>query len=158
MIYGALFTELTLEKVYHIHKAYGGAPLLEDVGDEYIKEVRSYDEDNEFTPAILSRFTRNGDTDRYYYTLVNNSTEKCKEQYCRYCRYCCVLTEESIHSRRCFMTGEYCSQQENIRYEIEGTTLIIIGYGDMYDFVNTPAPWNDQANTIKTVILKNITK
>ncbi len=84
MIYGALFTELTLEKVYHIHKAYGGAPLLEDVGDEYIKEVRSYDEDNEFTPAILSRFTRDGDPDRYYYALVNNSTEKCVYTYVKY--------------------------------------------------------------------------
>ena len=50
----------------------------------------------------------------------NNSTEKDKEQSKEmYCRYCCVLTEESIHSRRCFMTGEYCSQQENIRYERE---------------------------------------
>ena len=72
----------------------------------------------------------------------NNSTEKCKEQYCRYCRYCCVLTEESIHSRRCFMTGEYCSQQENIRYEREKlhknnhiSAFVIMNFSHMSDIL-----------------------
>lgn len=33
------------------------------------------------------------------------------------CSWCHVSTEESIHSRRCFMTGEYCSKQTNIQRE-----------------------------------------
>lgn len=76
MTFGTLFTELTFDKVYHVHKAYGGTSLLEDVGDEYVAEVKTYDEDNEHTPAILSRFEREGEPDKYYYALVNNSTEK----------------------------------------------------------------------------------
>lgn len=86
MVYGSLFTELTLDKVYHIHKSYGGTPLLEEGSDEYIKEVRSYDENNKFTPAILSRFTRTNDLEKYYYALVNNSTEKCVYIYVKYAK------------------------------------------------------------------------
>ncbi len=73
MIYGSLFCELKLDKVYHIEKTYGGTPLLSEGNDEFIEEVRSYDEDENFVPAILSRFTREGD-DKIYYALVNNST------------------------------------------------------------------------------------
>lgn len=30
---------------------------------------------------------------------------------------CCTSMDECIHSRRCFMTGEYCSKQNNIQKE-----------------------------------------
>ena len=30
---------------------------------------------------------------------------------------CIKSTEYSIHTRRCFITGEYCSQQANIQKE-----------------------------------------
>lgn len=30
---------------------------------------------------------------------------------------CCTSTDECIHSRRCFMTGEYCSKQNSIQKE-----------------------------------------
>ena len=86
MKYGALFTQLDFDKVYHIHKAYGGVPLLSDIGDEYIAEVRSYDEDSEFTPAILSRFTRESDPDKYYYAVVNNSVDRNTYTYIKFAK------------------------------------------------------------------------
>ena len=31
--------------------------------------------------------------------------------------FCCTSMDECIHSRRCFMTGEYCSKQNSIQKE-----------------------------------------
>ena len=83
MVYGALFNELKLEKVYHVHKSYAGTELLNEENDEFIKEVRSYDEHDNFVPAIISRFKR-PDDDRTYYALVNNSTEASTATYVKF--------------------------------------------------------------------------
>lgn len=65
------------------------------------------------------------------------------------CGFCYTETEASIHSRRCFMTGEYCSKQTNIQRErrrlhknlVDGKEEIIINafvvmnFSDMSDVV-----------------------
>lgn len=73
----------------------------------------------------------------------NGSTRECNEQSKEDdCKYCCIFTKESIHSRRCFMTGEYCSQQANIRYEREKlhknngiSAFVIMNFSHMSDIV-----------------------
>lgn len=65
------------------------------------------------------------------------------------CIKCSISTEASIHSRRCFMTGEYCSKQTNIHREQqrlhersrdrdEGKVInafVIMNFSDMSDVV-----------------------
>lgn len=65
------------------------------------------------------------------------------------CIKCSISTEASIHSRRCFMTGEYCSKQTNIHREQqllheksrdrdEGKIInafVIMNFSDMSDVV-----------------------
>lgn len=60
------------------------------------------------------------------------------------CEWCYISTEECIHSRRCFMTGEYCSKQTNIQREREKqykqdeitvTAFVIMNFSDMSDVV-----------------------
>ena len=64
---------------------------------------------------------------------------------------CSVPTEECIHSRRCFMTGEYCSKQTNIQKErkalyksydnacneegIQITAFVIMNFSDMSNVI-----------------------
>ncbi len=47
------------------------------------------------------------------------------------CRGCCTSIEDCINSRRCFMTGEYCSKQTNIQKE----QMKIHNDGCIYAFV-----------------------
>ena len=61
---------------------------------------------------------------------------------CRGCKYCCIPTESCIHTRRCFMSGEYCSQQSNIQREREKLyaensirAFVIMNFSDMSDVV-----------------------
>lgn len=58
------------------------------------------------------------------------------------CECCYISTEESTHLRRCFMTGEYCSQQPNIqrkRKEFyskgEISAFVVMNFSDMSDVV-----------------------
>lgn len=39
----------------------------------------------------------------------------CNKEDCNICAECHISQKESNHSRRCFMTGEYCSRQKNIQ-------------------------------------------
>lgn len=58
---------------------------------------------------------------------------------------CAISTESSIHTRRCFMTGEYCSQKTNIQRERENlyrrddhivvSAFVIMNFSDMSDVV-----------------------
>lgn len=66
-----------------------------------------------------------------------NDMEICKE-----CKYCYALTESCIHTRRCFMSGEYCSQQSNIQRERQKlydddsiSAFVIMNFSDMSDVV-----------------------
>lgn len=68
-VYGSVFCELTLEKVYHVGKVYGGFPRLFSNSGEFIKSVWLKREDNSL---IISRFRRESDPGRVYYALVNN--------------------------------------------------------------------------------------
>lgn len=36
---------------------------------------------------------------------------------CKGCKYCFTPIGSCIHTRRCFISGEYCSQQSNIQRE-----------------------------------------
>lgn len=56
--------------------------------------------------------------------------------------YCSKSTEYSIHSRRCFMTGEYCSKQTNVHMERERlhkrneiNAFVIMNFSNMSDVV-----------------------
>lgn len=55
---------------------------------------------------------------------------------------CCTMMEECVHSRRCFMTGEYCSKQANIQKEKQElyskgsiAAFVIMNFSDMSDVV-----------------------
>ena len=55
---------------------------------------------------------------------------------------CSISTEASTHTRRCFMTGEYCSQKTNIQRERkklykkgEIVAFVIMNFSDMSDVV-----------------------
>lgn len=68
--------------------------------------------------------------------------DKKDETYCKNCSYCFTSTEASIHSRRCFMTGEHCSKQSNIQRERkklydknEITAFVIMNFSDMSNVV-----------------------
>lgn len=63
-----------------------------------------------------------------------------------FCSRCSISTERSIHTRRCFMTGEYCSQKTNIQHErrklyrggkdgIVISAFVIMNFSDMSDVV-----------------------
>lgn len=56
--------------------------------------------------------------------------------------YCAVSLEDSIHARKCFMTGEYCSKQMNIQKERDElhkekkiNAFVIMNFSDMSDVV-----------------------
>lgn len=62
------------------------------------------------------------------------------------CSGCYISTENSSHTRRCFMTGEYCSQKTNIQHErkklykkdkngITISAFVIMNFSDMADVV-----------------------
>lgn len=68
--------------------------------------------------------------------------DKKDETYCKNCNYCFTSTEASIHSRRCFMTGEHCSKQSNIQRERKKlhdknqiTAFVIMNFSDMSNVV-----------------------
>lgn len=79
--------------------------------------------------------------------MVNVITEK--KGMSNICNECYISTEASIHTRRCFMTGEYCSQKTNIQRErkklyhkrqggekeIEVSAFVIMNFSDMSDVV-----------------------
>lgn len=61
---------------------------------------------------------------------------------CIGCKYCYTTTESCVHTRRCFMSGEYCSQQSNIQRErnklyAENSirAFVIMNFSDMSDVV-----------------------
>lgn len=61
---------------------------------------------------------------------------------CKECKYCYITTESCIHTRRCFMSGEYCSQQSNIQRERNKLyaknsirAFVIMNFSDMSDVV-----------------------
>lgn len=72
-------------------------------------------------------------------TTVNNTqTQTIQEQ----SRYCFTSTEDCIHSRRCFMTGEYCSKQTNIQRERKKlhdekciNAFVVMNFSNMSDVV-----------------------
>lgn len=66
------------------------------------------------------------------------------------CQTCYISTENSTHTRRCFMSGEYCSQKTNIQRErkklyenkdkegkekITISAFVIMNFSDMSDVV-----------------------
>lgn len=66
----------------------------------------------------------------------------CQGNHAKDCACCYISTEESTHLRRCFMTGEYCSQQPNIQrkrresYEKnEITAFVVMNFSDMSNIV-----------------------
>lgn len=80
----------------------------------------------------------------YKYECNKNCTDKSKEY--KICSGCYISTENSSHTRRCFMTGEYCSQKTNIQHERkklykkvnQGITIsafVIMNFSDMADVV-----------------------
>lgn len=77
--------------------------------------------------------------DRLFKTSI---CEKCSVEICKGCEYCYTPTESCIHTRRCFMSGEYCSQQSNIQREREKLyaensirAFVIMNFSDMSDVV-----------------------
>lgn len=80
---------------------------------------------------------------RYMNDLLNAEACKSKNtEECKRCKFCYTSTEASIHSRRCFMTGEYCSKQTNIHREQQQmhgknhiTAFVIMNFSDMSDVV-----------------------
>lgn len=86
--------------------------------------------------------------------MCGNESEKNQERCddkCIYkgdeiCPKCYISTENSSHTRRCFMTGEYCSQKTNIHHErkklyreVDGgvtiSAFVIMNFSDMADVV-----------------------
>lgn len=75
------------------------------------------------------------------YECKKNCGHKEKET----CSGCYISTENSSHTRRCFMTGEYCSQKTNIQHErrklyknkngITISAFVIMNFSDMADVV-----------------------
>ena len=73
------------------------------------------------------------------------NTSSCGEnsiEVCKGCEYCYTATESCIHTRRCFMSGEYCSQQSNIQRERKKLydedsikAFVIMNFSDMSDVV-----------------------
>lgn len=66
--------------------------------------------------------------------------DKDNQTCCEKCDYCFTSTELSIHSRRCFMTGEYCSKQSRIQREREKlyeknkiNAFVVMNFSDMSD-------------------------
>lgn len=58
------------------------------------------------------------------------------------CNCCCTSTEDCIQSRRCFMTGEYCSKQTNIQKERKRlhdkysiNAFVVMNFSNMSDVV-----------------------
>lgn len=58
------------------------------------------------------------------------------------CNYCFTSTEDCIQSRRCFMTGEYCSKQTNIQKERKRlhdkysiNAFVVMNFSNMSDVV-----------------------
>ena len=80
---------------------------------------------------------------RYMHDLANAGTCESKNTAgCNDCQFCYTSTEASIHSRRCFMSGEYCSKQTNIHREQQRlhrenfiTAFVIMNFSDMSDVV-----------------------
>lgn len=70
-------------------------------------------------------------------------TKKCYESKCENeCTYCYVNANKSQYSRKCFMTGEYCSKQASIQRERselhkenEINAFVIMSFSDMTDVV-----------------------
>lgn len=73
-------------------------------------------------------------------------SEKCGYKETKTCPTCYIFTENSSHTRRCFMTGEYCSQKTNIQHErkklykkddkgITISAFVIMNFSDMSDVV-----------------------
>lgn len=70
---------------------------------------------------------------------------KCYKKGCNLdnkCSYCFVNAKKSIYSRKCFMTGEYCSKQTSIQRERkdlhekdEINAFVIMSFSDMADVV-----------------------
>ena len=63
---------------------------------------------------------------------------KCGEE----CEYCFVNVKKSGYTRKCFMTGEYCSKQTNINREREElhkkdciNAFVVMSFSDMADVV-----------------------
>lgn len=69
-MHGELFTRLHIEKLFMIHKAYGGIPLFTNEDHEILKAVESA---NGYS-ATLSYFT--DDNGQRYVCIVNNSMER----------------------------------------------------------------------------------
>lgn len=69
--------------------------------------------------------------------------EKCYEPKCNEaCKYCYVNAKKSLYSRKCFMTGEYCSKQSSIQSEREElhkenkiNAFVIMSFSNMADIV-----------------------
>lgn len=80
---------------------------------------------------------------RYMHDLANAGTCGSKNiAGCNDCQFCYTSTEASIHSRRCFMSGEYCSKQTNVHREQQRlhqenfiTAFVIMNFSDMSDVV-----------------------
>lgn len=88
---------------------------------------------------IKKKMSENQKEDRLFKPSVcgKGGTEICKG-----CEYCYTPTESCIHTRRCFMSGEYCSQQSNIQREREKLyaedsirAFVIMNFSDMSDVV-----------------------
>lgn len=69
---------------------------------------------------------------------MENTKDKCSGEMDE----CQVLLDEYIHSRRCFITGEYCSKQTNVLNERKKqyredtiTAFVIMNFSDMSDIV-----------------------
>lgn len=80
---------------------------------------------------------------RYIKDLANEQSCISKHtRECDICKFCFASTEASIHSRRCFMTGAYCSKQPNIQRERKQlhedgqiTAFVVMNFSDMSDVV-----------------------
>lgn len=67
---------------------------------------------------------------------MTTDTQKCSSN------SCFISTEKSIHSRRCFMTDEYCSKQTVIQHERQKlhnrnsiSAFVVMNFSDMSDVV-----------------------
>lgn len=88
---------------------------------------------------IKKKMSENQKEDRLFKTSV---CEKGGMEICKCGEYCYTPTESCIHTRRCFMSGEYCSQQSNIQREREKLyaedsirAFVIMNFSDMSDVV-----------------------
>lgn len=74
--------------------------------------------------------------------MADSGQTECNSKFDQVWPYCIKSTQYSIHSRRCFMTGEFCSKQANVHREREKlhkkneiNAFVVMNFSEMSDVV-----------------------